>query len=242
MSHLLDVGVEIGVRLSNQFLDRRAIAVGDRLIDQGETAVSVLRKNKIRVGVDNLAEENMGPLGFRTALQQVLLDLAMIVDVGGGTDPADDGAGFDANRNGPRQLPPILAVGPKETMLEFVSLSDLQALEPTVGNESAVIGMNRIQPAEADGLIQRQAPVLEARLVEVLDESRSRGDEDDLRHRIGQRSIPRLTFAQGGLCRNTPQPLVEPGLLAGLCAVFAARFSLRKERPQRGVFSKKFGV
>ena len=141
-------------------------------------------------------------LSFRSAFPQFFFDLPVVVNVRGGADPANDRSRVSADRDGPRQLPAILAVGAEKAMFEFVGLSEIQALEPVVGHELPVLGMNGSQPAEADRFIEPESHVFEARPVDVFDESGRGGDEDDLRHRIGESPIPRLAFAQGGFCRD----------------------------------------
>ena len=195
-------GQHFSERAPNIGVDRKPVDVGKGLIDADKPQIRI---DECETGWTRLVEpvQLFGlVLGFRSAFTQFCFDLPVVVNVRGGADPANDRSRVAADRDGPRQLPAILAVGTEKAMFEFVGFSEVQALEPAVGHELPVLGMNGSQPAEADRFIESESHVFETRLIDVFDESGGRGDEDDLRHRIGEGPIPCLAFAQRSFCRD----------------------------------------
>jgi hypothetical protein len=128
----------------------------------------------------------------------------LVLDVGAGRVPLLDRARGVADRQRPREVPPVFAVGSApEAELGFVADALLHRGHPGVERILEVVGVKHLRPVASEVEAGPGAGVVEPALVAVVDPPvRARGP-DDLRHGIGE---------------LVPAPLAGPQLFLGEAA------------------------
>src|SRR5688572_25074147 len=108
----------------------------------------------------------IGRLGFGAGgalgLQRLLALFAqalLIVDVSAGSVPTDDRARRIAHGGGAAEEPAVLAVVPAEAVLDLVRFAARKRLLPAHPRSFAVVGVKRVGPLLALGLLEVQADV-----------------------------------------------------------------------------------
>src|SRR5688572_2481675 len=108
-------------------------------------------------------------------------------------------------------MPAVSAVGsPLKTVFDFVVFSRSERVRPSFDAALEVIRMQHLPSTPALRLLEREARVIEPRLVVVIETAiRPRGP-DDLRHAVGEKAVALLARPQGGCAQlNLAHHLVE---------------------------------
>ena len=147
--HFFTIWIEIRIGPPDEFINRRPIAVGNGLIDKSKATLTVFRKNKVGIGIDDLSDEGMGSPEF-------LLCASPFCDVGRRTDVAchlvlsilkwDSGPFRPADHTGAGDEPEFQFYGRQSR--QVFSQPGLVEMLPIVRRKS-------VQPSTTVGLIRR---------------------------------------------------------------------------------------
>lgn len=127
------------------------------------------------------------------------LGAAEVVDVGGGADPATEGAAEIDLRHGAPEVPAIDAVVAPHAVLELPGLAAGARGVPRLRDGGDVVGVDRLAqaaPPFGEGVVDGQTGVVGPALVQE-DDALALGDPDDLRHRAGEEVDERLLLVDG---------------------------------------------
>ena len=112
--------------------------------------------------------------------------MLLLLDVGAGSKPLQDGSLIVAQGDGPIEMPAITVGRIVETVFDFERLARAHAFLPLLLARSAVIGMNGFHPATPQAFALLRACHLIPTLVDERRAAIRVGDPDDLRDGLGQ--------------------------------------------------------
>src|SRR6185437_3845727 len=131
----------------------------------------------------------------------------LVVDVGGGGDPTDDGTVVGALGDGADQVPAETAVaGAAEPHLAFESRLAAEAAFPVHAGLVAVVGVKHLPEGTVRPSRGVEPTVLQPGAVPVIDPPLRVRRPDALGHRVQQAAVAVMAFALSVLAR---QPVVE---------------------------------
>src|SRR5215813_13950873 len=194
-----------GQHLAQHIVERKAreSAVGHRL-----QPPDTLRR-MFRLGARRpLASEQLFALGF---------GLLEVMNIGRGPDPLHDLSLHVADRTPARQVPAVLAVLAAKAVLGLKRLPCLAGLPQLAPRAFTVIGVNRLNPLGSEGLLHRNAYILDPPLIAIIHQPIRAASVNDLGHGVGELAEARLAldnrffglFARGdvGVCDDGPPAL-----------------------------------
>ena len=130
------------------------------------------------------------------SLTQCLLGFFLIVNIRAGADPLDDPARFVTQRKSTSEMPAVLPVETLEPILDLVIFAAGHAVSPAVQAALDIIGMQHRLPAPVFGLRERHSRVVEPTLVVIIDTAVGLRGPDDLRQRVGEKTVAAFAFSQ----------------------------------------------
>lgn len=132
----------------------------------------------------------------RLAFAQLVLEPAAVVDIGVGADPLADASMFVADGQGTRQVPAGLPIVAAQLAFDLVGALAIERQRPRLAGHAQACGRMCLLPRGAGLRVRVQAGVFVPALIEIVRLACRIGDEDDLRHRVGQPPQPRLAGRQ----------------------------------------------
>src|SRR5262245_30625297 len=132
-----------------------------------------------------LANEQLFALGF---------DLLAVMDIGRGPDPFHDPSLLVANRTPARQVPAELAVLAAKSVLGLKRLPGLAGLPQPTPRDFTVVGVNRLYPFGSEGLLYRNAYILDPPLIAIIHQPVRPAGVNDLGHGVGELAEARLAL------------------------------------------------
>ena len=121
----------------------------------------------------------------------LLLGALAIVDVGRSPDPRLDASALVADRRRPGEMPAVGSVAGAEAELVLEGLDSTELRQQVF----AVRRMDGVVPGRSGGICGRHPGVVEPAPVEIRRVSVDVGAPHDLRHRVGELAVARLTRA-----------------------------------------------
>ena len=106
------------------------------------------------------------------------------MDVGEQVVPPDDTTVGISQREATRLKPPVLAIKPPDSVLEFVRLSRFDGVLPGSEREWKIGGMNGVRGAPLLEFVEGPAEIFEYPAVDVLDRARRRHHGDEAGNRL----------------------------------------------------------
>src|SRR5262245_39638019 len=132
------------------------------------------------------AGEQLFALGF---------GLLAVMNICRGPDPLYDPSLRVADRNRARQVPSVLSILVAKTELRVEGLSCLDRLPHPLLHSFKVIGVNRFHPLASNGLLNRNAYILDPLLIGVINQPVRAASINDLRHGVGELAEAFLALA-----------------------------------------------
>ena len=132
-----------------------------------------------------LASEQLFALGF---------GLLAVMNIGRGSDPLYDPSLLVADWNRARQVPAVLAVLAAKAVLGLKRLPCLARLHQPAPRAFTVVGVNRFHPLASDGLLHRNAYILDPPLIAIIHHPVRAAGVNDLRHGVGELAETRLAL------------------------------------------------
>src|SRR5262245_54060165 len=132
-----------------------------------------------------LTSEQLFALGF---------GLLEVMNIGQGPDPLHDPSLLVADRTSARQVPAVLAVLAANAVLGLKRLPFLASLPQPAPRAITVVGVNRLHPLGSEGLLHRNAYILDPPLIAVIHQPVRAASVNDLGHGVGEFAEARLAL------------------------------------------------
>src|SRR5262249_47963849 len=144
----------------------------------------------------SLTSEQLFALGF---------GLLAVMNIGRGPNPLQDPSLRVADWSPARQVPPVLAVLAAKAVLCLKRLPCLASLPQPAPRDFTVVGVNRLNPFGSEGLLHRNAYILDPLLIAVINQPVRPASVNDLGHGVGELAETRLAlayrlFGQNAIC------------------------------------------
>src|SRR5215471_1792691 len=133
----------------------------------------------------SLANERLFALGFGPL---------EVMNIGRGPDPLHDPSLLVADRTPARQVPAVLAVLAAKAELGLKRLPCLAGLPQPAPRDFTVVGVNRLYPLGSEGLLNRNAHVLDPPLIAIIRQPVRAASVNDLGHGVGELAQARLAL------------------------------------------------
>jgi hypothetical protein len=158
----------------------------------------------VAAGVD-LPDAVVGGLDDPSAAELLRLECLVggavaIVDVGGRAEPSDGPVLVVEQRLGPGEEPAVGPVMPPDPVLQLEGPGAEDGLSPSGEAIVPVFGVDCVEPAHAEDVLDRQAAVVEEAMVDVIAGAIVSVGPDDLRDRLGETS--KVPIGVGFLSRD----------------------------------------
>src|SRR5262249_15784077 len=108
------------------------------------------------------------------------------MNIGRGPDPLHDPSLRVPGRTPAPHLPPLPAVLPAKAVLGLKRLASLAGLPQRAPSALTVVGVNRLHPLGSEGLLDRNAYVLDPLLVAIIHQPVRAACVNDLGHGVGE--------------------------------------------------------